>query len=124
MPSPGDLPNTAIEPTCLTSATWEGGFFTTSTNWKPSSHIMRSILIGPVWDASENFLVEWNVSIGIQEALEYVKISKNQLLQKINKNTGKNVKITVDLFGIVNVRRKWNGIFNVLKTFLNIEFYI
>ena len=85
---------------------------------------MRSILIRPVWDASENFLVEQYVRIGIQEALEYVKVSKNQLLQKINKNTGKNVKITVDLFDILNVKRKWNGILKVLKTFLNTEFYI
>ena len=85
---------------------------------------MRPILIGPVWNASKNFLVEWYVRIDIQEALEYVKISHNQLFQESNKNTGKTIKITVDLFDIVNVRRKWNGIFEVLKTFLNVEFYI
>ena len=85
---------------------------------------MRPILIGPVWNASKNFLVEWYVRIDTQEALEYVKISQNQLVQESNRNTGKNIKITVDLFNIVNVRRKWNGIFKVLKTFLNVEFYI
>ena len=33
-PSPGDLPDTGIEPASLTSPALAGGFFTTGTTWK------------------------------------------------------------------------------------------
>ena len=33
-PPPGDLPNSGIELTCLTSPALAGGFFTTSTTWE------------------------------------------------------------------------------------------
>ena len=38
-PSPGDLPDPGIEPTCLTSPALAGGFFTTSTTWNYSRTI-------------------------------------------------------------------------------------
>ena len=34
-PLPGDLPNPGIEPAFLTSPALAGGFFATSSNWKP-----------------------------------------------------------------------------------------
>ena len=33
-PSPGDLPDSGIEPACLTSPSLTGGFFTTSAAWE------------------------------------------------------------------------------------------
>ena len=33
-PSPGDFPNSGIEPTFLVSHALTGGFFTTSTSWE------------------------------------------------------------------------------------------
>ena len=56
-PPPGDLPDPGIEPLTLISPALTGGFFTTSTTWKPilyptdpSSYKVRE---GP-WEETEN----------------------------------------------------------------------
>ena len=38
-PPPGDLPDTGIEPECLTSPASVGGFLTTSTTWEAQNSI-------------------------------------------------------------------------------------
>ena len=46
-PSPGDLPNPGIEPTCLASPALEGGFFTTSaTRTRSSSECNGRLVAG------------------------------------------------------------------------------
>ena len=41
-PSPGDLPDSGIEPTSLSSPALAGGFFTTSTPWNPKTLISKT----------------------------------------------------------------------------------
>ena len=40
-PPPGDLPNPEIEPESLSSPALAGGFFTTSTTWKPLDTVLN-----------------------------------------------------------------------------------
>ena len=43
-PSPRDLRYPGIEPMCLTSPAWAGGFFTTSTTWEALHYSHKSVL--------------------------------------------------------------------------------
>ena len=69
---------------------------------------MRSISTRPTWEGGENFLFPWEARLNDQEALWniIVRISKNQLLQKSNKYTRKNVKIMVDFLNIIYARKE------------------
>ena len=44
-PPPGDLPDPGIEPSSHTSPALAGGFFTTSTTWKPSNILLAFIQV-------------------------------------------------------------------------------
>ena len=43
--SPGDLPDPGIKPESVTSPTFPGGFFTTSTTWEALPYLFSSLLI-------------------------------------------------------------------------------